>query len=111
MYGLLKDIILFCQNNFTLIIANIWAFLVFALIIGFLTFFIYSKLYGSKNKKLEAAIKQVQDDNEKLRTNNEELKAELDQYIAHRIIEKKKQNTNNDFTDQLVKDFSDENSK
>ena len=65
--------------------------------------------YGNKNKKLESKVRQIQDENmklklseEKLLTDVNELKSQLDQYAAYRIIDKKKNNTNNEFADQLI---------
>ena len=115
MYSVLKDILKFFQDNLTLIIANIWVFLLFALIVSFLTLLICKSYYGKKTKQLNNKVSQIQEENENLKSNESVLKAEirelnskLEQYDIYRIVDKKKNKTNSDFAGQLLKDFSTE---
>jgi len=116
LYGLLKDIVRFFQDNWSLIISNTWTFLLFALIVAFFSVLICILVYKRKGKKLESKVAQIKEENSRLTQEKETLVAEiaklnsqLDQYSTYRIIDKKSNNTNKEFTDQLIMEFSEEN--
>jgi len=103
------------QDNYNLIKDNIWIFLLFTIIITFLTLYICKKVYYYKYAELKNRIKQIKDENDDLRaknkallTNVEELSLQLYKCGICKALEEKN-NKNSSFTSQIIKEFSVEN--